>query len=1240
MVYGLMGSARMQKVVHQLEQVRRLARVLLLLQRLMQWTAALACTALVCGVVDYLLRLPWWLRLTIDVCIVALAVSWMWGRMKQVVAFRPDLSALALRAERLYPRLAGALASGVEFAADASAYADPERTGRMAETSVLEVQKHLGGRPLGGLFNPTRTLQIAAVLAVALLGSGLVVAAVPDESAIALRRWLGPLRDTPWPRRTRISSLMDREVWPDDTPLPLEARVERGYRSGMRVWAVTRLFDADGRGGPVQRLLMTFQPRRDEGERPGTPDNGGTEFARLFDWNGNPEGAGPDAARPQRWTAIELRFEAGDDQTPDQTIRLVPRPAVEQVSVHIEPPQYARALVGEQDLVMEQGGYAPAAPAGSATDSETDGPRAAAEFVSTAAGLVGSHVTMRFAVNGAKLARMEDWQKIFPGFATIGAATFRLEDRMVEARFRLDRTVQSGVQLVDEHGLSNMSERVYRVEARRDELPTVSLLQPEADESVLATAVIETEAVARDDVGVEWLALEALLPGRDPSPEVPPDLPPEILQEVPADLPAMPVEASGNHVAELARVSGRRARLELPHRLDLAGFALRTGDRVVLTGATLDVFDLDGLRHDTARSAPRTLRIIEPATLVREIRGELAGLRRPAIRLEAAQNRLMEATEASGQKRVSRRVETQQSLVRSLRSRLERNRLDNESAEPLRQLMDGSDALLDQAAKSSDRAAQQLEEAERSGEKQRLQQLAETARPQQQQVSTALQELVRLLDQGSDVLTIQLQLQGILKKQRDLGADTRNLLPRTLGQDPDQLDESDRGKLGDLGARQEAVKNEVQNLVGRMQSTSQVLSRQSAEPQDQAAAAALSEAAAIAQRQGLDRKMQRASELARQNRLSESAGQQDENAEVLEKMLESLTNQKRREQEILRRRLLELAQSIARLIEQQKAQIDRLPDAAPLTVLADPMSRLWRNTLAVQDQAQQIRETHPAAAPLGRAAAHQSLSVTALRAAKLEVARTAETGALTELEEALRLVREMQRKQDEDRNRQKRAELRDAYRRLGRQQAELRGKTRPYVGLERLSRLQRADLVRLGMDEADIRNEADDLSGRIEQTIVFVHLHARIDSAATRVADRLRTALAETADLDDEQMIADMLNAMAEALDRDEQDEPFAGQNQVGGGGGGGGGASPLIPPVAELKLVRGVQQSIHQRTRQLDQERIEARPEADQRRQVQRLAIEQRELVGIGQKLIEKLRAERRPAGPPQPQGPDLREP
>ena len=1214
----------MQKVVHQLEQVRRLARVMLLAQRLMQWTAALACTALVCGVADYLLRLPWWLRLTIDVCIVALAVSWMWGRLKQVVAFRPDLSILALRAERLYPQLVGVLASGVEFAADASAYADPERTGRMAETSVREVQNRLGGRPLSGLLNPTRTLQIAAVLAVTLLGGGLVVAAVPDEAAIALRRWLSPLRDTPWPRRTRIRSLMDREVWPDDTPLPLEARVERGFRSGMRVWAVTRLFDADGRGGPVQRLLLTFQLRRDEGERPGTADHRGTEFARLFDWSGDPEGTGPNAARPQRWTAIELYFEAGDDQSPDQTIKLVPRPAVEQVSVHIEPPQYARALVGEQDLVMERGGYAPAAPAGSGTDSVTD-PRAAAEFVSNAAGLVGSHVMMRFTVNGAKIAEIEDWGKIFPGLATMGAATFRLEDRTVEARFRLDQTVQSEVQLVDAHGLSNMSERVYRVEARRDELPTVSLLQPAADEPVLATAVIETEAVARDDVGVEWLAMEAQLPGREPTPDHPPDLPPAA------------VEAGRHRVEELARVSGRRARLELPHRLDLSDFALRPGDRVVLTGTTLDVFDLDGLRHDTVRSAPRTLRIIDPTTLVREIRGELAGLRRQAIRLEAAQNRLMESTEASGQKRVSRRVETQQSLVQSLRSRLERNRLDDESAQPLRQLLDGSDTLLDQAGESSDLAARQLKEAENSRDRQRRQKLAQAARSQQQKVSSVLKELVRLLDQGSDVLTIQLQLQGTLKKQKDLGVDTRNLLPRTLGQDPDQLEESERRKLGELGARQDAVKNEVQNLVARMQSTSQALSRQGAEPQDQAAASALSEAAAIAQRQGLDRKMQLAGDLAQENRLSESAGQQDENAEILEKMLESLTDQKRREQEILRRRLLKLAQSIARLIEQQKVQIKRLPDASPLTVLADPMSRLWRNTLAVQDQAQQIRQTRPAAAPLGRAATHQSSSIEALRGAKFEEARTAETGALAELEEALRLVREMQRKQDEDRNRQKRAELRDAYRRLGQQQSNLRRATQPYVDRERLSRLQRADLVRLGMDEADIRNEADNLSSRIEQTIVFVHLHARIDTAATRVADRLRTALAETADLDDEQMIADMLNAMAEALDHDERDEPFAGQNQ---GEGGGGGVGPLIPPVAELKLVRGVQQSIHERTRQLDQERIAGRDEADQRRKVQRLAVEQRELVGIGQKLIEKLRAERPPAGPARPVGPDLREP
>ena len=109
-------SSMMRNVTRQLERVRRHGRMLLIGRRLAQWVAAVACLAVVCGLVDYALRLPPWPRLVIAVAVVTVALGWLVTRVAEAARFSPPLSVLALRAERMYPQLVGVLASGVEFA--------------------------------------------------------------------------------------------------------------------------------------------------------------------------------------------------------------------------------------------------------------------------------------------------------------------------------------------------------------------------------------------------------------------------------------------------------------------------------------------------------------------------------------------------------------------------------------------------------------------------------------------------------------------------------------------------------------------------------------------------------------------------------------------------------------------------------------------------------------------------------------------------------------------------------------------------------------------------------------------------------------------------------------------------------------------------------------------------------------------------------------------------------------------
>ena len=96
-------------------------------------------------------------------------------------------------------------------------------------------------------------------------------------------------------------------------------------------------------------------------------------------------------------------------------------------------------------------------------------------------------------------------------------------------------------------------------------------------------------------------------------------------------------------------------------------------------------------------------------------------------------------------------------------------------------------------------------------------------------------------------------------------------------------------------------------------------------------------------------------------------------------------------------------------------------------------------------------------------------------------------------------------------------------------------------------------------------------------------------------------------------------------------DEEFAGSPSGGGGGGGGGGSSPaLVPPIAELKLLRGVQDAVYHATRAYNQ-KLGPNNEATPRPQVvDELHQQQRQLSELGHHLIQQLRqSQRQPKNP-----------
>ena len=1151
----------MEKVTRELERIRRQGWWLLLIQRSAQVAVVAVAMAVGLGLMDYLLRLPGWMRLIVLLGALAAVVAWAGPRLSRAYRFWPELAELALRAERLMPPLAGRLASAVEFTLNPQAYAAPQATAALAEASVGAAASGVDHARLGGILDTRQTRKAVAAAGGALLVLLLIVAVAPAHAALAAQRWLAPLGAAEWPRRVHVADLTDHGVRPADAPVRLAAEIERGYVANMRVWAHYRVVEG-GSGGRFAATLMS--------EQLGETDGRG-RFESLVEL---PEhlaaGVGDEPV------TLEYYLEAGDHRTARQELELVDRPRVRRMAVHVTPPAYAQGLIEPRWLAMDVGG-------GGA--------------VASVAALAGSELRLRIELN--KPLPMDEGlvSQTVPGLA--GRAQLNAapaDERAFELTLTLDETVETTVELVDEHGLASHSPRRYRIEALADQPPAVTLVAPESDEAVMPTATVPLAGRARDDVGLEELSLRAEVHrGGEP-----------------------PVRTT------LDRIAGRRSELALEKELGIASLDVEPGDTVAVYAEAQDVFELDGQRHEPVLSVQRHLRIIGESELIDELRRELAAVRQQAVRMQRQQEELTQREPGetlSGQRQITERSEAQQRVVDGLGERAQRNELDEPALE---QMLERARGLLDASAQASERARQAMQQA---AEDEADEAALETGRQEQAETDEALRELIALLDDGRDALTLQLELRRLRAQQEALELEARRLLPQTVGEDLEDLSPELREALAELAQSQAEAGQDAASLMQQMREAARRLGEmEDATDEQLAQSEALDEAVDLAEREALDERMQAAAEAAEENRLSQAGQDQQASLETIQEMLDGLEqSQDQRSQAMLRRRLEELARTIRQLIERQQAQIAALEQAQNVPALEPAQAALRQRTMAAAHRAGQQDETRQAGELLDEAVDAQADAVRGLRGDDRPEAEAAKAEALEHLEAALEAILEQQRQAEQEERDEERRQLQERYEALADQQDELRERVEELDEAGALDRRQRAELIRLGREQEDLRAAAAELGEDVGEVILFEHLHQRIESLASSAAARLERAETGRGVTGEQATVSRLLRTAAMALDDDMQPAEFAGEDAGGGGGGGGGDMPELVPPIAELRVLRELQQVVHQQTRAVDEDA--GAPDREAR--LRELGEEQGDLSSLGQRLIEQLEQAQQGAQP-----------
>jgi hypothetical protein len=945
---------------------------------------------------------------------------------------------------------------------------------------------------------------------------------------------------------------------------------------------------AVGPGDPGSRVRVEWRVGDErEGRTPMAAQPGRTEQGRPYERLIDPVGIRPGDDE----VTMRYRVVSPDDRTGWTRVRLVRPPEVRSARVRLDPPAHAAGApglagfrTGDRDL-----------PTGDATLGPV---------------LEGTALVLTWTFSSAvRAVEPEAWSD-----APLDIT--RPDDHTVAVALTPGSPVRVTPRVENEFGLGVREPVAVGIDVRADGLPGVAIVAPAADEVVTPQARLDLAAEAGDDVGVTALRLEGTL------------LRPPAGSAGAGPEPVGPGVALGD-----AGLPAAKARAEVRATIAPTDLGAAPGDEIVLRAFATDTRGLAG----EAVSGERRLRVVSGADLAARLRNELNPLARLLRRTDDQQGALADRLRRGGedaeplvreQIALGDAVAAAARSVRSLDDARARNALDDPALESL---LRDLNATLDEASDAARSAARAIEE-------QRDQDAQEDQRTARDRIGEALS----MLDRGEDAFLARRAVERIREQLAETRGRTEEIGRRTAGQEASGLSPQDRSALDRLAADQDELADRAREALEELTRRAESLERD-----DPAQAEALRRAAEQGRAGAVGQLIEQAAQQTGENQTGQAQQSQDEALERLDEMLEQMDEASALRDTALRRRLATLIASITQLVEAQRAELDalaRVREQGAGAGLADGMIALRSNTLGVIEEASAaLAELRLIAESLREAETAQAAAAVKLRRSPPEIdgAEVDERASLGALERALEEAerqddRAAQREQD-----RKKAELRRAYRDALEQQTALRDEAAPLLGRD-LTRRERVEARRLGAAQsalADALVAVREGTAELSEAPVFALAHQRLDEAMRDAADALAgPAPARGVALDQQQAVA-ILASLVEVLadNAGGQDEDFqdAGGSGGGEGGGSGGEEEQLIPPIAELRLLRDLQHAAMETTRRLAES---PDPDADAAR-LARLGDLQRLLAERGAELIEKLSRQAGPDADPAP-GPDVDQP
>ncbi|MBG84669.1 MAG: hypothetical protein CMJ40_09005 [Phycisphaerae bacterium] len=1176
----------MKQVIRQLDNMTRQARRLLVVRRVSTTLSFLIVATLVLVITDWSVRFQSGWRLANLIVLIASTTLLVFIWIIPSIRFRPTRRDVALRIEQHVPELSGRLASGVEF--DSTGLA---RRNRLAAASIGETTERMKRVSIRSLMDVRPAIRSTSILFVLAMIVGLLFILQPTGSSIGFRRVFSPWTLVQWPPRTSVVSQMDSIVpehgvhgrsiplvlrAENTTPDDPEGTIEASYR-----------FTSDGTNSEWKRVLLTHQ-------RDGIHE-------RVV---------------PTEGDSIDLRFHSSDSETQLERIRIMEVPEVTSINLTVVAPENTRPWIDDRLI-------------------QPANPTSGIEIVQSPV-MQGSDISLKMDLNRSiQVPEDPDWINQTLG---VNGNSTRFQFEVDEGQstswtfhWKADETERMLITLLDEYGLQSDVSIPVHIIVEPDSAPDVVLMKPERDLDVLPTAIIPLSVKVVDDLPLRTIGIEVFR---------------ESDQPVLSDTRSSDIE------------DGR-----FDSMFDLSESGVFEGDVLKINGMAIDQWINDSGSTRTTRSRSRTVRVVTESEFLSQMRNEMSLIEQRSIDLEKRQSDIRESfgelvrsmqmngtsfedleanTVSSDISRKVQSLEKQQSdITRLVNEQLESTSSIEEWLESNGMFDETMDSVLEQVSEALEDGVRASSQALQSMESMRSRDTESDSDPAEQEsrlasevlqmqtdVQEALQDVVRALSEDQDSWLITRQLDRIRSDQQLLQSETRRLSRELNGQPMERSDADLQSSIQDAARRQQSLLSDLSDLAREMEKQAE-----NTADVDPATSETLNKVMDEARESQIESAMSEASDQIEDGRMQMADASQQQALEALDRMRESMTPDARDRITDLLRRLSDLRQSIQRLVEVQANEIELLEESIATSNFDprdDAMIELRGMTISTESTiSKRTQEEKTIAQRLMKAAEAQANAIGLLRSPSIDsgAVRLQEEISLQQLSEAMEEVDDLQARSEEEMVEAERVELAQLYRDMSETQLKIRNRTNEIIESSESERRRRHESRRISMSQKELAERSDQVRSdnpEIEERPIFILMHDRIQRISREVSDLLSSSTPDESILLDQGRLARDYLAMAEALeDESSDDEEFErrsgsrAQNGGENGSSGGSGQNEVLPPIAELRLLRTLQFDLMESTRLMDRNPIENIEQRED--EFRRLSDLQMELAELGQEMFDR---------------------